>query len=421
MKRYAIIRHGNKLKHWTKISQVGRHNSRKAETPNADAEQSPFNERPVGTGDLVADVKGVMALHGLNPNELEEGDQVLARELLYTCSPEALFVDPADKALGFDPEKVRAFKERSWEFIDKKWGGRLASADFHVDESSPHWQVVVVPIVRAQTKEEAEAERDERRRQEEAEGKHLKPNGKPKVYRLRQKPARLDAKSIWADRRDRLSLEQSEFADFMAPLGLVRGTKGTKRKHVEIKSLYGQMERERDEAAAALAAAQTELAMAEARNRQAAEKMKETREREARLKKAQEQIVAVQIGWDAIRSQQIVGAEERKGKRLMLFSRLLPKEAVMKLRDRIAPAWGKVWEMAGDYASSIKKEFENRIADQQRRRAPGLMDTVKAQQVWHQEHQRAYRVPSGQTGTFTLEASGQAQPVKSGGKPEGVR
>lgn len=216
---FAIMRHGRKLKTSVQIGQVQAHNNRDAKVPNADSARRSDNELRVGTGDLAADINGVMMGYGIDPAKVRSNG-VLARELMFTASPEFMK----------DQANTAAFKESAWRYIDQKWGDRLAAAWWHGDETTGHWQVVVVPALRPQTQAEAEAECRSRQAEDLAAGV-------TKKRRVRCKPARVAAKEVWNTKAD-LVKAQDEFAAAMQPLGLARGLRGSKAKHQRISQFY---------------------------------------------------------------------------------------------------------------------------------------------------------------------------------------
>jgi hypothetical protein len=222
---FAIMRHGRKLKTSVQIGQVQSHNNRDAKVPNSDPALRSQNELRVGTGDLAADINGVMMGYGIDPAKVRSNG-VLARELMFTASPEFMK----------DPSNTAAFKESAWQYIDQKWGDRLAAAWWHGDETTGHWQVVVVPALRPQTQAEAEAECRSRQAEDLAAGV-------AKKRRVRCKPARVAAKEVWNTKAD-LVKAQDDFAAAMQPLGLARGLRGSKAKHQRISQFYENLSRE---------------------------------------------------------------------------------------------------------------------------------------------------------------------------------
>lgn len=230
---FAILRHGRKLKSAVQIKTVENHNNRAIHVPNADEARRSDNELRVGTGDLAADINGVMVLHDIDPAKVRSNG-VLARELMFTASPEFM----KDRA------NTAAFKELAWKHIDQTWGDRIAAAWWHGDETTGHWQVVVVPALRAQTQAEAEAECRSRQAEDLAAGV-------TKKRRVRCKPARVAAKEVWKTKAD-LVAAQDEFAAAMGPLGLTRGLRGSKAAHQRISQFYENLRK--TEAAEKLAA-----------------------------------------------------------------------------------------------------------------------------------------------------------------------
>lgn len=191
---YAILR-TEKLKTWGNVSASLQHNFRSRPTPNAD----PEGDIHILVGS--SDYEVVLAhmrnrLTGITVRK----NAVMAIEVMLTASPG--YFRPEDPAASghFDVEKTRLFTLQSMAWAEAQFGAEnIVSAALHVDESTPHLQLIIQPI---------------------------DPRG------------RLNA-SYWLDGNRKLSQMQDDFADHVASLGLLRGLKGSLAEHSPVKKLYG--------------------------------------------------------------------------------------------------------------------------------------------------------------------------------------
>src|SRR6266568_7337534 len=137
MSRYAILRI-RKIHTFGQIGGLGKHMERDRETPNADPELSPLNERLAGSGDWLADVKSRVAVA-----PIVRKNAVLAVECLLTASPEYFDgTSTLEKAQRRD-----AWRDTSMTWLGETFGAaNVTSAVLHRDETSPHIQALVVPI-----------------------------------------------------------------------------------------------------------------------------------------------------------------------------------------------------------------------------------------------------------------------------------
>lgn len=191
---YAILR-TEKLKTWGNVSASLQHNVRSRPTPNA----NPDGEIHIlaGANDYAVALAHMQErLNGITVRK----NAVLAFEVLLTASP--AFFRPEDPAAAglYDEEKTRLFTRDALAWAEAHFGAdNIISATLHVDESTPHLQLIIQPI---------------------------DPQG------------RLNA-SHWLDGNRKLSMMQDSFADCMAPLGLLRGLRGSLAQHSPVKKLYG--------------------------------------------------------------------------------------------------------------------------------------------------------------------------------------
>ncbi len=181
-----------KLKNLGEVAELGRHNERTRETPNADPACRQQNERLAGTGDWSRDAQARLAdVTSRRP------DAVVAVEYVLTASKEFF--------AHSDPLHLAAWREASMAWLRETYGEKnVVGAVLHRDEITPHIQALVVPI-------------DDR--------------------------GHLNAKQ-WTGGAARLSALQDSYARAVEPLGLQRGVKGSVADHQTVKEFYAKIEQE---------------------------------------------------------------------------------------------------------------------------------------------------------------------------------
>jgi hypothetical protein len=192
MSRFAIMRIA-KVKQLSQIDAISKHMERDRETPNADPERTPLNERLAGSGDWRADVQS-----RLEVAPTIRKNAVISIELLLGASPEWW-------TTGTEAEQDRrrdAWRDLSTAWLRDTFGEQnLVAAVVHRDELVSHIHALVVPI-------------DER--------------------------GRLSAWHFIGGDRSRLSELQDSYAAKVAVLGLERGVRGSVATHEEVKRWYAQ-------------------------------------------------------------------------------------------------------------------------------------------------------------------------------------
>lgn len=212
---YAILR-TEKLKTAGNIGGLNAHLQRTRDTPNADPELTHQNEVLRGSVDLLADVQA--RLEEL-PGK-QRSNAVLAVEHLITFSPDFVHffkedgdyfprstAEPRPSWLvpesQVDADRLQGFVDHALTWLDKRYGaGNVVNVQLHLDESTPHLHAVVVPV-------------DER--------------------------GKLNCRAFLGG-RELMTEMQTSFADDMAPLGLVRGVKGNRAQHQDVKRFYALAE-----------------------------------------------------------------------------------------------------------------------------------------------------------------------------------
>lgn len=195
MAQYAIMRL-RKIKTLSGVDGLGKHMERERETPNADEERTPLNERLTGTGDWTADVQARLAVA-----PVVRKNAVVTIEVLLGASPEWWKTGtPAEQDRRRD-----AWRDLSMAWLHETFGeANVVASVMHRDESSPHISALVVPI-----------------------------DGR----------GRLNARGFIGGPRTRMVDLQTSYAQKVAVLGLERGITGSVATHQEVQRWYAQLER----------------------------------------------------------------------------------------------------------------------------------------------------------------------------------
>jgi hypothetical protein len=202
----AIIRMGKVSKESEAVGKTI-HNFRLMNTPNADPERTAtMNQELVNTEQLdywtLANKRideGIAKTARGKPRTVRD-DQVRAVEFILTASPEWFKRDENGHA-----EDMRGSKwvADNLDFLKNKYGEKnLISFTLHQDEKTPHIHAVIVPLTDR---------------------------------------GRLSADALF--NTDTLPLLQTEYAQAMAPHGLVRGVEGSRRQHQDMKQIYGRQDK----------------------------------------------------------------------------------------------------------------------------------------------------------------------------------
>lgn len=195
-----------KLKTSGQIAAMSSHHLRTRETLNADPSRARLNHThaPSGAGDPAAAVQAALAtVPKIRKNA------VRAVEMIFSASPDHFAPRPGAKTAGgrrFDVERVNAFHERLYGFLAEKYGSdRIVSITRHMDEKTPHWHVVMVPL---------------------DTNKHGEPS--------------LNARKFFGG-RDKLRQLQTEVGRAFADLGLRRGRPRVSVGHEDVREFYAEI------------------------------------------------------------------------------------------------------------------------------------------------------------------------------------
>jgi hypothetical protein len=198
------------------IGAANDHNERKMEVENADKDFKKYNQRLIGSGDLLHDVRERIESSGAKPQK----DSVLAVEFLLTASPEFFNFrteyENGEKFLRGKIGRWQEFERLSIEWLKEEYGKEnLVSVTRHFDEGNPHLHAFIVPIVKKTVKVGRSIKREETQ-------------------------VRLSARDFFG-KRSQLREMQTSIAEKMKPLGLVRGLEKSQAKHSEVRAFYGAM------------------------------------------------------------------------------------------------------------------------------------------------------------------------------------
>ena len=189
MPQYAICRI-KKIKSAAGVKSMSDHNERTRETPNANLEVTNYDLRSFDQNDGANLYENVM-------NKLPEkrrSNAVLAVEHVLTASPE--FFENMTKT------DVLTWAESSQHWLNERYGKEnVAYSTLHLDEKTPHIHAVIVPLV----------------------------DGK------------LNAREIFGT-REKMRDMQDSYHERVKFMGLERGIKGSKAKHVDIQKFYNALE-----------------------------------------------------------------------------------------------------------------------------------------------------------------------------------
>lgn len=227
---YAIMRLAKHKVGAASLAAMGEHMGRHRDTPNADPARrgdnrtwTPANgwvswaEREPVKGSQVAAVEARLADFRARGGRVQK-NAVACIEAILTASPEAF-------AAPFDLDE---WAEAQIAWASKVFGANnVVEAVMHLDESTPHIHLLVVPEVM------------------KTETRGRRPKGDKGAGPL--KPC-LAANDFVGDRA-RLSELQSDYAGDMARFGLERGVRGSRANHKAVRHWYGEIaEREAERA-----------------------------------------------------------------------------------------------------------------------------------------------------------------------------
>lgn len=191
---FAIMK-WQKIKTRAQLLRAINHNLRLVDVPNADRKRA--NQYMIGSnkGD---DIEAAIDERLANVQGTIRKDAVRVMEAVLSASPEYFRPDDPSKAGTWDEAKLKPWLDESMKYLKSTFGNNLVSVVLHLDEATPHLQVLMTPI----------NEKD-----------------------------RLSAKTMFSPQT--LENMQSDYANALKPLGLERGIKGSEATYQKVSAFYG--------------------------------------------------------------------------------------------------------------------------------------------------------------------------------------
>ncbi len=205
---FAIItfRSTGPIKNWSAMRAANVHNARTKPLDHA-VPGAPGPRHLVGGRDLVADVRRRLTSVGIDPDRLRRNG-VIAYEAILTASAE-FFDDGAEEERR---QRLEAWTAEQVRWAKGRYGAhRVVSMVLHVDEKTPHVHLVVLPL---------DVKSDGRRSNDELRWSL--------VGRLVSGPGKFDE-------------AQDAYSAAMTRFGLVRGVRGSGRKHEPVPVYLARM------------------------------------------------------------------------------------------------------------------------------------------------------------------------------------
>lgn len=188
-----------KLKTYGNIGGAGAHNLRTRPTHNADPSRENIILLGPRSGEGVVDAVK-QKLQGLTVRK----NAVLGVEVVISASPEYFRPDDSGKAGHWDTQRLAEWRKATEPWIAKKFP-HAVSVVLHLDEATPHYQIIDVPI--------------------------------------NDSTGRLDARSKYGGRQS-LAQWQTDAAKAVEHLGIQRGVRGSQAQHTTVKEFYGHVNKE---------------------------------------------------------------------------------------------------------------------------------------------------------------------------------
>ncbi|MEX0336270.1 MobV family relaxase [Vibrio tubiashii] len=128
-----------KVKSFANIRQAGAHQHRHHKnTSNADPARRHLNVVLMGTDNMAKDVKNRLDDLTTPPRR----NAVLCMDGLITLSPEAFYKTDGTP----DNAALEVFVDTTVDWLKERFGANLVSSVLHLDESSPHMHITIVPL-----------------------------------------------------------------------------------------------------------------------------------------------------------------------------------------------------------------------------------------------------------------------------------
>lgn len=199
-KYFCVFRAGKKYKNLGMIKGFEKHMERDILVPNADPQMSKYNKVIIGNGnvtDIVREyIKDVPKIR-INGN--------IARDLVLTTGH--------DFFKNMAPQERDEWIQHNINFLKENFGENCVYACVHMDETTPHIHALIVPKFY---------------------------NEEKKIFQMRS--------NIYFDGIQKMQNWQTQYANYMSSKfsNLIRGIKGSKAKHVDIRTYYNLLSKKFD-------------------------------------------------------------------------------------------------------------------------------------------------------------------------------
>jgi hypothetical protein len=187
---YCILRFGKKFHTFAEVKGYENHSERKKEVLNADIERTKDNRILIGNSNVLNTVKEY--LKDINKIHV---NNVLAREVLLTASSQFF--------KGLLPQEKEKWIQKNITWLKEQYGKNIVYASLHDDETTSHITAVIVPKFY---------------------------NEKKNTYVL--------ANKRYFGSAEKLIEYQDIYGKAMSNMGLQRGIKYSKARHVSIREYY---------------------------------------------------------------------------------------------------------------------------------------------------------------------------------------
>ncbi|GKS97176.1 plasmid recombination protein [Acidovorax sp. SUPP2825] len=207
MAELSCILRTAKIKTRGKITQAVEHNLRLRFQPNINTKLTPtnkvvFNSLNASITDA-ADLQKKLSAYYDGLGVKEKSDNVLMMEFVVSASP--AFFKPRDD------KKIDAWTKSQLDFFKKEYGSQLKMGVLHLDEKTPHLHFFISTEMKS-----------------------------VKKYRNQKGEFFKESCSLNAKRYNQIYLRDlhDRYAKHNAHFGLIRGVRGSKKKHRELKEFY---------------------------------------------------------------------------------------------------------------------------------------------------------------------------------------
>jgi Plasmid recombination enzyme len=207
MSNFAILRFA-KLKSSGDIQASAEHSTRDRDTKNADPERRHLNQQLFGDARHLLQNINYLLWQAEQKRKIKP-DANLVCEIFLGASPE--WFRDGSKKNPINSERVKEFTARCVDFLSQEFGESCVSAVLHLDETTPHIHAHFVPLHRGTQKHK--------------QGGWL-------------------SWDDWFGGKIKMQRWQDTFAQYMQPIGLERGIKGSIAAHETIQEFYGRIDQD---------------------------------------------------------------------------------------------------------------------------------------------------------------------------------